>query len=55
MVSIGIIDKINRTKAKVGCLWQDWKKSGNVRTAETLFGRFEAKFNLSFFSKLLII
>lgn len=55
MESIGIIDKINRTKAKVGCLWQDWKKPGNVRVAETLFGRFRAEFNFSLSSKLLII
>jgi hypothetical protein len=54
MVSIGFFGKINRIKAKVGCLWQCWKKSGSVRAAETLFGRFGAKFNFSFSANPLI-
>jgi len=54
MESIGFFDKFNRTKAKVGCLWQWWKKSGNVRVTETIFGQFKAEFNFSLSSKLLI-
>jgi len=54
MVSIGIFDKINRIKAKVGSLWISWKKSGIFRAAETLFGWFRAVFNFILSFKLLI-
>jgi hypothetical protein len=45
-VNIRIFAKINRQKAKDGCLWHGWTKPGNIRVAET-FRLILVEFNFS--------